>query len=74
MRASNYPPLKTNKQTNKQMIMFTYMAGRCRSYNRRMNAVIPKPARTAACTEVVCVLELCMCALVVSPKTTSEQH
>ena len=47
--------------------------GRYKNYNMRMNAAIPKPARTAACTEVACVLEFCMCGLVVSPET-SEQH
>jgi len=41
------------------------MAGRYKSYNRRMNAAIPKPARTAAFTEVACVLEFCMCVLAV---------
>ena len=30
-------------------------------YNRRMNAAIPKPARTAAFTEVACVLDLAAC-------------
>ena len=49
------------------------------SYNRRTDVAIPKPARTAACTEeafteAACILEFCMCALVVIPETMSEQH
>ena len=46
----------------------TCIAGTCRpsTYKKRTDAAIPKPARTAAFTEVACVPEDCICALKVS--------
>ena len=43
----------------------TSIAGTCRpsAYKRRLDAAIPKQARTVAFTEVACVPEECMCAL-----------
>ena len=43
----------------------TCIAGTCRpsAYKKRLDAAIPKPARTAAFTEVACVPEDCIGAL-----------
>ena len=43
----------------------TCIAGTCRpsAYKRRLDAAIPKPARTTAFTEVACVPEDCIGAL-----------
>ena len=40
----------------------------CIAYNKRMDAAIPKPARTAAFMEVARVPEDCMCAHVIGPE------